>query len=95
MAKKKVNAARSARHQGLALFTYRVAQVFRGMGLANFVGRVKQSPMLNKMLYQSVPREKASVDELPEDVVTQLREDHGKLAALLGKPLPASWYEEL
>jgi len=88
-----INAARTARSQGLALFTYRIAQVFRGLGLANFVGRVKQSAMLNKMLYQSAEREDVSMNSLPADVVEQLREHHGKLAALLGKPLPASWYK--
>ena len=94
MANETINASRKVRVQGLAFFTYRVAQVFRGLGLANFVGRVKQSPVLNKMLYKASPREEDSMELLPADVVIQLREHHGKLAALLGKPLPASWYEE-
>ncbi len=87
-----INPARNARDESLALFAYRAAHVMRGLGMANLVGRVKQSALLNRVLYKPKAREELADEVLPDDIVQDFRKDHVRLEALLGRSLPASWY---
>lgn len=86
----RINPARDARAESLALFAYRVAQLLRHLGLANLVGRVKESKLLNRVLYRA-PTEGLAEYPSPE-LIARLRRDHTRLESLLGRPLPKSWY---
>ena len=87
----RVNAARDARSGWLALFAYRVALLLRGLGMANFIGRIKQSPLINRILYQAKVPEERGVTPVPPEVIAELRKDNGALETLLGRPLPEVW----
>jgi len=87
----RINPARDARAESVALLAYRFALVLRRLGLANLVGRIKQSPFVNRVLYKAPsPTENES---LPPELIQALRKDHDKLAALIGRSLPESWYD--
>lgn len=86
----RINPARDARAESVALLAYRVALIMRRLGLANFVGRVKQNPWLNRLLYKAPAQKEEEV--LSPGLVAALRKDHDKLAALIGRPLPESWH---
>ncbi len=87
-----VNAAREPRNERMAHLTFRVAQVFRKLGMVNFVGAVKRSPALNALLFKP-QHERPTVAEATRKT---LFEHHAKsydaLARLVGRPLPAAWY---
>jgi len=89
---KKVLAARDARLNFVAQIIYRLAHVMRRMGLANAVGMVKRNELFNKILYE--PRKSRS--EIPVETREFIRnlhkKDYPRLAELIGKPLPESWY---
>ncbi len=89
---KRINPARNAREGSLALFAYRIALVMRRLGMANLVGRVKQSALLNRILYKPMDRSELPSEPLPEDILQALRKDYGRLETLIGRPLPESWY---
>lgn len=86
----RINPARDARMESVALFAYRFALVLRRLGLANLVGRIKQSRIVNRVLYKAPVR--TETESLPPEVIHTLRKNHEKLAALIGRSLPESWY---
>ena len=86
----RINPSRNARAESLALFAYRFAQRLRRLGLANLVGRIKESKLLNRLLYRA-PTEGLAEKPSPE-LIAALRKDHGRLEALIGRPLPECWY---
>jgi len=86
----RINPARDARAESLALFAYRVALLLRRLGLANLVGRIKESRFLNRLLYKA-PTE--GLAEVPStELIARLRRDHARLESLIGRPLPQSWH---
>lgn len=85
----RINPARDARAESVALLAYRLALVLRRLGLANLVGQIKQNRLVNRVLYKA--RERAETESLAPEVIRALRKDHDKLAALIGRPLPESW----
>jgi hypothetical protein len=86
----RINPARDARAESVALLAYRLALILRRLGLANLVGRIKQSRLVNRVLYKAPERTKT--EALPPELIARLRKDHDKLAALIGRPLPESWH---
>jgi hypothetical protein len=86
----RINPARDARAESLALFAYRVALLLRRLGLSNLVGRLKESKLLNRLLYKA-PAEGLAEHPSPE-LIARLRRDHTRLESLLELPLPKSWY---
>jgi len=86
----RINPARDARAESLALFAYRVALLLRRLGLSNLVGHIKGSKLLNRLLYKA-PTEGLAEVPTPE-LIARLRRDHALLESLLGRPLPKSWY---
>ncbi len=86
----RINPARDARAESLALFAYRVALLLRRLGLSNLVGRIKDSRLLNRLLYKA-PTEGLAEVPSPE-LIARLRRDHTRLETLLERPLPKSWY---
>lgn len=86
----RVNAAREVRIEPVALFAYRLALVMRRLGMANWVGRIKQHQLVNKILYTSTGSE-APARPSPE-LIAHLRRDNQRLEELLGRRLPESWY---
>lgn len=85
----RINAARDARVESVALLAYRIGLLMRRLGLANLVGRIKQSRLVNRVLYKAPAR--GATESLSPEVIRELRKDHDKLAALIGRPLPESW----
>ena len=85
----RINPARDARAESVALFAYRFALLLRRLGLANLVGHIKQSRIVNRLLYKAPDR--VETEPLSAEVIRALRKDHDKLAALVGRPLPESW----
>jgi hypothetical protein len=91
---KRINPARTARLEPLALLAYRTGQVFRKLGMATLVGRVKQSPTLNRLLYEPSSRDKAALSvSIPAEVAASFRANYKRLESLLGRPLPERWYD--
>lgn len=88
----RINPARDARNTYLARAAYRVALALRKMGLANLVGRIKESPLTNQLLYRTRAQTPRPLEALPDDVVAELRKNHRRLETLIGRPLPDSWY---
>lgn len=86
----RINPSRNARAESLALFAYRFAQRLRELGLANLVGRIKESKLLNRILYRE-PTEGLAEKPSPE-LVASLRKDHKRLEELIGRPLPECWH---
>jgi hypothetical protein len=86
----RINPARDARAESVALLAYRLALILRRLGLANLVGRIKQSRLVNRVLYKAP--ERTETEALPPELIARLRKDHDKLAALIGRPLPESWH---
>lgn len=92
-ADRKVNAARQARSLAITHLTFSAARALRRLGLANLVGAVKRSRIVESILYRPG-------SELPEGsgaTLTTIRErcraHYGALERLIGRPLPPSWYE--
>lgn len=87
----RINPARAARNEALAQFTYRVSLGLRRAGMANLVGTLKRSPLVNRLLYT---QEKRAVDDsqIPREVVEEFRKDFARLEELIGRPLPGAWY---
>lgn len=86
----RINPARDARAESLALFAYRVALLLRRLGLSNLVGRIKGSKFVNRLLYKA-PTE--GLAEMPSpDLIARLRRDYARLESLIGRPLPQSWH---
>ncbi|MBL7645018.1 MAG: sulfotransferase [Candidatus Hydrogenedentes bacterium] len=86
----RINPARDARAESLALFAYRVALLLRRLGLSNLVGRIKESKLVNRFLYKA-PTE--GLAEKPStELIARLRRDHARLESLIGRPLPQSWH---
>lgn len=88
----KINAARDARVEPVALLAYRVALILRRLGMANLVGRVKQHPLVNRVLYTPAVTEGPSGPPVSDALAAELRRDFAQLEALVGRPLPESWY---
>jgi hypothetical protein len=88
--RERINPARDARAESLALFAYRVALLLRRLGLSNLVGRIKESKLVNRFLYKA-PTEGLAEMPAPE-LIARLRRDHARLESLIGRPLPQSWY---
>jgi hypothetical protein len=87
--------ARQPRNTVVAHLAYRLAGVFRTMGFANLVGRVKRSSVFESLLYCNAP----SKPEIPLSARRHLRDyfarDYEDLSRLIGQPLPDSWYAEI
>ena len=86
----RINPSRNVRAESLALFAYRFAQRLRRLGLANLVGRIKESKLLNHLLYRA-PTEGLAEKPSPE-LIAALRKDHDRLEELIGRPLPECWH---
>lgn len=85
----RINPAREARADAVALLAYRCGLLLRRIGLANLVGRVKAHPWVNAMLYRPLTPE--ARPEVPAELVVELRRDFDGLESLLGRPLPEPW----
>jgi hypothetical protein len=90
----KINAAHDPRLKWFAQAVYEVALVFRKLGMANLVGRVKRNPLMNKVLYRSRATKPVLSPEVREKVRSRYDRDYDRLEELLGRPLPPAWRGE-
>jgi len=95
-AKKKVMGASTARIGIVGAGTKRLAKAARAMGMANLIGRIKDSPGISRLLYQ-----KLAADQTPPLTESQrqrlqafYREDIERVGRLLGRDL-SHWLENV
>jgi hypothetical protein len=86
------NPARVARNPLLAHTVFRIAQVFRGLGMANFVGAVKRNKVFNALLYRAEKPAVVVSEEARHRVYERYRPTYERLEELIGRPLPREWY---
>ncbi len=87
-------AAREPRAYFVAHLVYRAGGMFRALGMANLVGRVKRSPFFNKLLYKKPTHPPEAPVEVQRQLHEHFRADYEKLEALIGRKLPPSWWEK-
>ncbi len=91
----KINVAHEARMQWVAHLAFKVAHYLRKWGLANLVGKVKHNPLVHSILYRNSDEDLGVSEDDVHAVCRQFSDQYDKLADLIGKPLPASWYDRV
>lgn len=78
--------------EGVTQVLYQIVQVMRRLGLENIAGKMKVSPVLNRILFAP---DQGKID-IPVDVLHDLRMKHQttyrELEKLINRPLPDAWY---
>jgi len=90
----KIHPAAEPRWDKLAHLVYKAACFTRERGFLNFLGRTKRNILLNRILYKKVNEK----PEIPYHLKVKLRDyfkdDYQKLAELIERPLPESWFSD-
>jgi hypothetical protein len=91
---RKVLAARKARNEFLAHIAYQTGLVFRKMGLANLVGQIKHNPLFNLVFYTKLEQKPDFPADIKNKFQVYFQQDYQKLAELIGRDLPPSWFQK-
>ena len=92
------NVTRPPRSRAFLIFAVAAADLLRRMGAANLVGAVKRNRFFDKLVYSGNRRSedscvKVELDRIADSVRERTAGDMEALAQLIGKPVPAEWFE--